>query len=72
MTQSFFRYATAAVIALAAPLGGCMETVGRTPYTHGITDTQLGLCHLTDGPATGAKCKAVRPADKGWGWFWWT
>ena len=71
MTLGLSRRAIAAILALSLPLGACMETIGRPPYNHGPTDTQIGLCHLTDGPTTGAKCKP-EPPPKNWGWFWWS
>jgi hypothetical protein len=67
------RCATVA-IGLAIPLGGCLETLGHPPYNHGPTATHLGLCHLTDGPDTGARCELPPPPPRSGfslGWFWW-
>jgi hypothetical protein len=37
-----FRYIV--LIALAAPLGGCLETVGHPPYNHGPTHPIVNTC----------------------------
>jgi len=43
MSMRLVRCAVLAT-ALAAPLGGCFETVGRPPYNHAPTSSQANPC----------------------------